>query len=92
MIGDSPVIIDQPNCVQYWNLIDTDLLDYYHMMHVYRYTIKNMHYTNLPRSTAHGLSMAHLLNVAIFGPPGICKCEGLDGLHTITRDVDHFRS
>ena len=31
------MIIDQPNIVQHkQNLIDTDLLDYYHTMHQYR--------------------------------------------------------
>ena len=35
------MIVDQPNFIQYkWNLIGTDLLDYYHVMHLYRYTKK----------------------------------------------------
>ena len=34
--GDWLVIIDKASFVQHnWNLIDRDLLDYYHIMHLY---------------------------------------------------------
>jgi len=70
------VIIDHPNFVQYkWNLIDTDLLDYYHIMHLCSYKTKNMHYTKPPEVDCARPSMARLRNMAwaVFGPPGISK-------------------
>src|SRR6218665_1822789 len=50
--GDRSMIIDQLNFDQYKrNLIDTDLLNYYH---IYCYTTKIRTTRNLLRSTAHG--------------------------------------
>jgi len=49
-------------------------------MYLYHYATKNIRTTqNLLRSTTHGLSKVRLRNAAraIFGPPGICKWEGL---------------
>jgi len=67
------VIIDQSNFVQYkWNLIDTDLLDYYHIKCTYTATWQ--------KYAQHKASWVDLLlNVAwaIFGPPGIFKWEVL---------------
>ena len=59
------LIIDQPNFVQYKrNLIDTDLLDYYHIRNLHHYTTKICTTQNLLRLDTHGPSMACQLNAA----------------------------
>jgi len=51
----NPFCINQPSFVQYKrNLIATNLLDYYHIMHLYRNTAKICTTQNLVRPTAHG--------------------------------------
>jgi len=57
----------------------TKVLNYYHIMHLYRYTTESVHYTK----TACGRPCMALYGpptycgAAIFGPPSIFKWEGL---------------
>ena len=59
------------------NLIDADLLDYYHtIMHLYRPLYdKSMHYTKHPEvdHACPYMARLHIAARAIFGPPGIFK-------------------
>ncbi len=59
------------------NLIDTDLIDYYHIIYTPR--TKNMHYTDYTKHLEVDSAWPVYDEArAIFGPPGICKLEALE--------------
>jgi len=65
-VSDLIITGDKPNFVQYKrNLIVTYLLDYSHIIRLYRFETEICTTENLLRSTAHGPSMARQLNTLV---------------------------